>query len=117
MVSTTRSSLRRAALLACCGMLFSTHAAQSAAAVIHGRIRHVDADTLDLCFDRGHLPAVGDHVALIRHTFAALPKSVQTMHSSTVGAAEIVALDTQHCAHARLTEGQARALDWVAAQP
>jgi len=110
-------SLRRAASLACFGLLLAATAAQSSEATINGRIHHVQADTLDLCFDRGHTPVVGDHVQLIRHEFTSPPKSVQTMKSTTIGAAEIVALKTERCASARLTEGNARALDWVAAQP
>jgi hypothetical protein len=108
---------RHAALSLCFVLVLSTTSAQSAEPAISGRIHHVQADTLDVCFDRGHSPAVGDHVQLIRHEFSAPPKSVQTMKSSTVGAAEIVAMKTDRCASARLLEGTARALDWVAAQP
>lgn len=113
----TRSSLRRTVLPACFGLLLAASAAQSSEATINGRIHHVEADTLDLCFDRGHSPAVGDRVELIRHEFSLPPKSVQTMKSTTVGAAQIVALKTDRCASARLTAGNARALDWVSAQP
>jgi hypothetical protein len=112
-----RLPLRHAALSLCFTLALSATAAQAAEPAINGRIHHVQADTLDVCFDRGHSPAVGDHVQLIRHEFSAPPKSVQTMTSSTVGAAEIVAVKTDRCASARLLEGNARALDWVAAQP
>lgn len=117
MLTNTRSSCRHAALSACFGLLAFATSAHSAEAAINGRIRHVQVDTLDLCFDRGHTPAVGDHVQLIRHEFTSPPKSVQTMKSTTVGAAEIVTVKADRCASARLLEGNARALDWVAAQP
>ncbi|HEY0230588.1 MAG TPA: hypothetical protein VGC55_05005, partial [Dokdonella sp.] len=113
----TRFPRRGAALMAGFGLVFCASAAQSTEAAISGRIHRVKANTLDLCFDRGHNPAVGDHVQLIRHAFTSQPKSVQTMKSTTIGAAEIVALEGGRCASARLLEGSARALDWVAAQP
>ena len=82
---------------------------------IFGRIRHVDGDSVDACFYRDAMPAVGETLGLERRTVAAHPKGETLIRIQRAGILQVTAVAADRCIVAKVTHGSAREADWLVA--